>query len=520
MLILANKQNVVLGVIVVLIAALVIPSPWRLPAATNDEMLHLKSWRNRYGTNDVFPIGRRKIEKATNIPEGIKQIALKIYDSSPLGQRLFIVLQDCHPSIWPITAEIVASITNSSLIAIRLISTAAFAVALFLVFRIGEHLADRTVGILLAAFWAMSHLALEYAGLARMYACALAALLFFFYVYHKRDPQNDKDFAAISLWALLPVSLEWFTWPAVYTLLAVAIWRRAPTINGISDLWKRYKYLIPFVVVCTVWMAYYVVLAKLHPSRSPEWSAEKGPHPAYEHFMDFFGRVGIASFLLPTAKMSCEAIAFVNLLVLAVGLAVFAARPRLPMYLRTAVVFLAVAGLVLPNVIRMLARHYLLTLAVPITMSYFALALLIPPRIRLVISVILLACGLTIASTQQKFLGKDNPAYEFPDIARVVKDVLGDDQYWIASPYQIAMCIYRYEHLPEPQLPSSKRELTDTLDQMPCDRDVIVLCHRWTPSGLDESHRRLFEQGVMLHEFESGIAIFKIRKVCHQEYRD
>lgn len=505
-----------LGVVLLLLSALVFPAPWRLPAATNDEMLHLKSWRNRYGTDDVFPIGRRKLERATNVPEPIKKLALRIYDSGPLGQRLFIVLQDCHPSIWPVTAEFVASVTNSSLIAIRLLSTVAFALALLLLYRVGQHLADWKVGLALAAFWTLSHLALEYAGLARMYACAFAALLWFLYIYLTRDPQKDRDFTAISLWAILPVSLEWFTWPAVYTLLAVAVLRRAHGVKSVGDLWRKYKALAPFLVVCTLWLGYYFVLAKFHPSLSPEWSEGKGPYPAYQHLGDFFARVGIFSYLYPGRRLSTEWIALLNVAILALGLGVFSFRRQFPLPLRLAVVFLTVAGLILPNFIRMLARHYWLTLTVPITMAYLGFALLVPQRWRLTVPLVLLLGGLVVAFTEQKFLGKDNPAYEFPQIAGAVKDALGEDSLWIASPYQLAMCIYRYQSLPEPELPSSRRELEMTLEQMPCDRDIIVLCHKWTPLSLSEQYRNLFENGIRLREFANGIAIFRIHKKSTQ----
>lgn len=507
-------EKILGALVIILISALVIPGPWRLPAATNDEMLHLKSWRNRYGTDDVFPIGRRKIEKAENIPAVIKELALRIYDSGPIGQRLFIVLQDCHPSVWPVTAEIVASLTNSSLISIRMLSTLAFAIALFILFRIGEHLSDWTVGIMLAVFWTVSHLALEYAGLARMYACAFAALLFFFYVYLRRNPQNDRDFTEISLWAILPVSLEWFTWPAVFTLLALAIWQRAHTLGNLRDIWKKYRSMVPFFAVCGVWMAYYFVLAKLHPSHSPEWSEGKGPHPAYEHFIDFFARIGISSFLLPLEIFPIEWIALINLIVLGLGCGALITYKKLPVYFRGMIIFIAIAGILLPNAIRMLARHYMLTLAVPITMAYFALITLMPKRLRLIISVVLLVAGVAVAHTQDRFLGRDNPAYEFPQIARAVKDALQNETFWIASPYQLAMCIYRYEALPAPHLPSSGKELSETLEQMPCNRDVVVLCHKWTPRGLDERHRILFEEGTILREFTRGIAVFKIRKPC------
>ncbi|MBC7077649.1 MAG: glycosyltransferase family 39 protein, partial [Synergistales bacterium] len=437
-------------------------------------------------------------------------------DSGPIGQRFFIVLQDCHPSVWPITAEIIASLTNSSLVAIRLLSTLAFAVALLFLYLLARNLSHHSSGLALASLWAVSFLAVEYAGLARMYACAMAALAAFLYVFLQTDSKNDREFGRLVLFALIPVSLEWFTWPAVYTLLAVAIYRRWNGTANLQNILNRYRALIPFVIVCTIFFCYYLVLAKLHPSRSPEWSAGHGPHPAYEHFVDFFATVGPLSFLAPL-EVNRLYLAVVHIALFLGGILLFAFNRRLPADFRVAVLFLTAAGLILPTLIRMLPRHYMLTLLVPLTFSYWAIVNNMTIRLRLLTSVLLLVFAIAIANTQERLFGKDNPVYDFPEIARTVKATLdAQDKTWVATPYQLAMCIYRYADLPEPQMPTSKKELQETLNDLPCGTPVVVLAHKWTPENLDGRYKQLFTQGEIIRVFPSGITVFRIKKPCSE----
>jgi hypothetical protein len=504
------SQLVMTGLVLILIGALVVPAPWRLPAATNDEMLHLKSWRNRYGTNDVFPIGRLKISKATNIPPAIKQIALRIYDSGPIGQRLFIVMQDCHPSLWPITAEIIASVTDSSLLAIRLVSTICFAITLFFVYQIGKSIHDHSVGLFAAVAWCLSHLAIEYAGTARMYAPAMAALAFFVYAFLNTDPLEDRGFRRLALIAILPISLEWFTWPTVYLALASAVFSRLRVTRTLPVTVKTLRSLVPFMLVSAVFLGYYLILAKFHPSASPEWSEGRGPHPAYEHFVDFFARVGLLSFLNVVYDRDVP-IAIANGVINLIGFAAFIFSNR-PSRFQVVAILGAVAGLLLPLAIRMLARHYMLALFLPLTTGVVGLGLLIPRRVRLPLAIGLALVGIGIASSQERFFGRDNPLYEYPRIARALREHLSSETLWIAFPYQLAMCVYRYEPLPEPIMATSRKELDAALYEMPAGRPFLILTHKWTADRVSRDHKLLIQRFEVLEEFLDRVTIVRVVK--------
>ena len=47
-----------------------LPAPWRV-GVTNDEMLHLESFRNHYRTDDIYPVFVRKVELAGREPMAV-----------------------------------------------------------------------------------------------------------------------------------------------------------------------------------------------------------------------------------------------------------------------------------------------------------------------------------------------------------------------------------------------------------------------------------------------------------------
>lgn len=490
------------------IGALVLPAPWRMPAS-NDEMLHLQSWRNRYGTDDVFPIGRHKIAKAKHIPDAVRELALTIYDAGPIGQRLFIVMQDCHPSLWPITAEIVAGVTNSSLAAIRLLSTLSFLLTLYLLYRIGAHLGSGSEGALLTSLWCISYLPFEYAGMARMYAPAMAALALFLYYYLRIDVTDDRRFRNLALLAILPISLEWFAWPAVYMLMALALVRRIRVSGGARHALRRHLVLLPFFIVCAIFLCYYLILRNFHPSASPEYRVAHGHHPAYEHLATFLAQIGPASFLVSLTEATLY-FAIANTAFFSLGAALFLGSRRMSWDFRVTVLLLTIAAFLLPTQIRMLPRHYMLATFVPLVFFGLAVVALIPRIARPVIAVSVLAFGLIVFYSQERFFGKNNPTYDYPQVAQAVAKALQDNDAWIAFPYQRAMCIYRYAALPEPELPTSLAEFHETLKRIPEGESRVVLTGRDTLYVLDDRYRKWFKTGRLVGEFAGGSVIYRI----------
>ncbi len=58
-----------IGSLALFLAVAVVPAPWRLPVS-NDEMLHLESYRNQYHTSDVFRNTMRKIDATPPVAVG------------------------------------------------------------------------------------------------------------------------------------------------------------------------------------------------------------------------------------------------------------------------------------------------------------------------------------------------------------------------------------------------------------------------------------------------------------------
>lgn len=64
-------DKLTIGGIAMLVALTFVPSAWRLDPII-DEMYHLESWRNRYGTDDPLPIFRVRLAASGALSDGQK----------------------------------------------------------------------------------------------------------------------------------------------------------------------------------------------------------------------------------------------------------------------------------------------------------------------------------------------------------------------------------------------------------------------------------------------------------------
>ncbi len=150
---------------------------------TNDEMHHLESWRNRYRTDDAYPLFLERLEGSGMLSEKRLELVRKAYHASPLVQRAFIVLVDPQPPGFPIMAEIIEATTRSSLLALRIPSVIASILAVWLMYRLGRALRDPTLGLWLAALLAIGFLTQVYAGIGRPYSIAQFATVLLVYAF-------------------------------------------------------------------------------------------------------------------------------------------------------------------------------------------------------------------------------------------------------------------------------------------------------------------------------------------------
>lgn len=89
--------TVICGISILAFAVLILaPAPWRAEVV-NDEMLHLESWRNRYGTDDQFPIFIARLEQSAVLSAENFEKVKSVYDDFPWLQRALFLLPDGHP---------------------------------------------------------------------------------------------------------------------------------------------------------------------------------------------------------------------------------------------------------------------------------------------------------------------------------------------------------------------------------------------------------------------------------------
>ncbi len=213
-----------------------LPSPWRTQV-TNDEMLHLESYRNRYGTEDIYPLFLQRLKSSVS-PQRYSQIE-RVYRSSPIVQRIFLMLPDGHPPGFPLTMEVTQAVTDSSLMAIRFISVLGSIAAVLLMFEIGRRLGGPSLGLWSAGLLSVGFLPIAYAGIGRPYATAQAMMLLVVLAYireHQLVPRSPKALLGA---ALLAQAFSWQAWPAVGALVAVSLIERYRTGQTVKQLLKN-----------------------------------------------------------------------------------------------------------------------------------------------------------------------------------------------------------------------------------------------------------------------------------------
>ncbi|MHC4766824.1 MAG: glycosyltransferase family 39 protein, partial [Planctomycetota bacterium] len=200
-------------------------APWQ-EALTNDEMLHLESWRNRYRTDDIYPVFLDRVE-AQGMLEGERlELLEKAYHGSTLVQRGLLVLIDAHPPTYPLLAEVLEALTHSSLDAVRIVSAIASALAVLFAYRLGRDLRDTALGLWLAALFAIGFLAQVHAGIARPYVLTHLALILVLYAFVRDEVVHERPPWRFLLACLFAQSTDWPVWAVIFPLVAIVIIRR------------------------------------------------------------------------------------------------------------------------------------------------------------------------------------------------------------------------------------------------------------------------------------------------------
>lgn len=239
----------------VLIAAVVVttrgPAPWRIEV-TNDEFHHLESWRNRYRTDDIFPLFLDRLEG--RLPASVMSKVQWAYDASPLVQRGFIVLVDPQPPAFPVIAEVIEATTHSSLTGLRLPSAIASMLAVWLSYLVGRELRDKRLGIWLAAFAAIGGLVQTYACVGRPYPIAHMALTAAVWGFVREMRHDHPSPWRFLLLALAAQTVQWMLWAPLSMLVLASIVRRYVDHRSVRRLIGQYGWYLGLSVLLLVEM--------------------------------------------------------------------------------------------------------------------------------------------------------------------------------------------------------------------------------------------------------------------------
>ncbi|MHC4785663.1 MAG: ArnT family glycosyltransferase, partial [Planctomycetota bacterium] len=469
-------------------------APWQ-EALTNDEMLHLESWRNRYRTDDIYPVFLDRVE-AQGMLEGERlELLEKAYHGSTLVQRGLLVLIDAHPPTYPLLAEVLEALTHSSLDAVRIVSAIASALAVLFAYRLGRDLRDTALGLWLAALFAIGFLAQVHAGIARPYVLTHLALILVLYAFVRDEVVHERPPWRFLLACLFAQSTDWPVWAVIFPLVAIVIIRRFRR-GGLGAVVKETWWyaalsvlMLPILALHlargvaghhlaerslgTAWYCYSLA----SPFASLDWvlSVEPG---------SFLSPAAILMLLVAIAGVACVVadaaffrevpgsglglqsvrLGVVAALVVSVALSIFGVRGHVEMIL----IFMVVPTVFAAAGVRWLLRtEGASRVAVVATLVIFAV----------------FRVGWPEDPRHRALLDTDYAA-----VAERIRAELGPGDIWIAFRRNRADCLYRYGPLPEPVQPLTVEAFREFLATLPRPDAAVLVFAR---TDIIEAHRIL-----------------------------
>ncbi len=435
------------------------PAPWRTEVL-NDEMLHLRSWRNRYGTDSIFPIFMARLESLP--PSSMNRRLMRIYETGPVAQRGFIILVDGHPPLFPAAMESIAAATNSNLYAQRLVSTFASLASVVAAFLLGQKLRDDALGLCIATVFCISATCQYFAGSARPYATSELVILLAVLAFVDdsiRRPSSPRRFL---LFAFLAQSIQWFNWVPVGILVASALVRRRNAGMPMRVLVRQ----IAWYCAGSIALLFYMYLQ----TRNPTLSGRLRPRGLAEFWFDFtaasplshLGRFGSIGFTIAGALT----------IVLALGGVVSLLRdhPTAERYhavgwpLSIALAMCGAMMLIAPTGVRFLVPF----MVFPCIFAGVALRELgrTPHGAALLAILLLLSMGsLSVAAPVNPYARHFREDEPYSPFANALRANLQPGDIWIAFPYFFADPLFRYAQLPPPLQPQSNAQMAEALAQ-------------------------------------------------------
>jgi hypothetical protein len=493
------QRNVVLGLLAAFLLATRLPAPWRLDAV-NDEMFHIKSWRNRYRTADVLPLFSRRIEQTNRLSSSQKDSLRRLYQTSPLFQRLLCVKGDYASVGYSAMAEAIEALSQSNIIALRMPSVLFSLLTIVLAYVLGKTLWDEALGLWIAAFFAVGVLQQVYAGVGRphgMTQFALVALVTMFV--------RERRYQFHSPWRMLLVALFGQTahltgWSVFGILVASELVRRYLAGASLGTLVRQtWWYAAASVLILGLFMfasfGTSVIGANVYYPGVDVWWTNLCVASPFGH-LAAFGK----------AWEWGSGIAWVVLILN--GLRILFTEEwgrgfRWP-FLIALVVCLSV-----PFVASSGVRHLMIYGVIPMVLSGIgarglfrgSIAALAGVAVLLVVfTPISLACG-----DECRYGLIMTSEVRYSQVANLLAKEMEPGDIWISWPYFLGCPLYPYRELPEPVMPITRDEFKEALHKRPADHSYFVLLVR-----VDEKADPALEHPAWRIEYPNGMVLLKL----------
>lgn len=464
----SSVSRPILAVLVLLgVFALVtrLTTPWRLDVI-NDEMHHLESWRNHYGSDDIYPLFLQRLESSGKLSPARLEWARWAYHLHPLTQRALIVLVDPQPPLYPVLAELTQWTTSSSLILLRWWSVLFSLSAIYVAYRLGRSIYDDASGLWIAIFAGIGATTQFYAGIGRPYALTQLTILLalWAFVAYLRQRISLRRFLFA---CLLAQGVQWMAWSVVGPLVAIAIAhdlrRNAAGLRPLARWLWRYSWY----VVGSLLLLSYMLVQLQNPTVSDQggvrsawrvwWCyAVVSPFSHLGSFGDSALHIGAAAFAL-----------------LALAGAIWLVWQRQTRGLLAAGLLASAACGILAAIVIGVEVRFAVTYVTPAIVLGGLGASAISSLPRLDLRPIMAAATLAFFGALAIF-HPENPyeridQYDVPwsQAASALKQNLKPGQTWIAYPPNLANNLYRYGPLPEPIMPLNEAQLQTAIAANP-----------------------------------------------------
>lgn len=502
-----KRWYIQIGLILLVLIAIAtrFPAPWRMEV-TNDEMLHLKSWRNHYGTNSIFPLFVARLQ---SLPKSrLNQQLIDLYNRGPLFQRGFLILTDGHPPTFPSLMEAIQTFSNSSLIAQRTVSAVMSLASIVTAFFIGRKIKDDALGLCLSTLFCVSATGQIFAGIARPYATGELTLLLAILAFAKDTIEKPSSPRLLLIFALIAQSLQWFNWIPVGILVAAALIRRC---RGGATVGQLLRQTWGYALASLLLLAY-----AYGQTKNPTLANRFGGRSFLAFWIDFtaasplseLGRFGSPGF-------SIGAAIFV-LLILGGALALFIRGRENLNYRAVAgpfLIVLAVCAIMMP-ICPVGPRFLIPFMVMPILLAGICLreaAQSAEATGAAAISVLLILGGLSLvfpADPYDRFVPTDQ---RYSALATELAGRLQPGDIWIAYPYFLGDRLYRYAAIPAPIQPQSPQEMTRALEH--AEQDAGHSCYVVIEEETAKAFRDLRDAPVIW----KTSPVIELRQLPHQQ---